>query len=339
MYSDLTLYDLINTCRFSVEEKGIVTPAMPLENGCLIKLDVHYHSGESIPLGAIIRWAILYELFSMMEHSDKKNFETNKKNSILFVTEWLDDLMLLIWELHGEVYGNNVITNFVSWDGKELKNYPYVLKYCKHCFKELEERIPINSLHYNRRGEKDCSRKYKSSEDFKRNSAIISEAEKKLAAILEKIETNDQNTFHKKMGPGGIYGFSKEHIEKLNVQPREVILCEFNNVLKECREILASVADRWHKRLQGAWFYNNPDFDPIIEITNRDDDLYCPKNTSKKYHEFTHLLKTYGTEIEGVKSIFLCLYKANHSNRLDLVDFLRRLFYESNKYFYVSKIS
>ncbi len=95
--------DLTDTSCYKIDEKGIQTPAMPLEQGLLVYRHFDYQglSGEELAcsLGTIIRWALLYELLSIMEieSKSKSQFEIHKKNSIPFVTEWLDDLKLLNW--------------------------------------------------------------------------------------------------------------------------------------------------------------------------------------------------------------------------------------------------
>lgn len=329
--------DLIDISRYpAIEEKGIVTYALPLEIGCLVQLDVHYNSGESIPLGTIIRWAILYELLSIMEHSNKTNFEVNKNNSIPFVTEWLDDLVLLIWELHGEVYGNSVITNFVCWDGKELKNYPYVLKYCKHCFEEIEKPIPINSLHHSQ--EKDCLKNYNRDKNFKRNFGTVNKIVRKLSAISRKIEDNDRAAWFKDTKPCKFY--PKDFIttaNKAEILPRKVLISELNNILKESSKELVSIAKEWHSRLRKKWFYDKPNFNPIVEITDRNKDLYCPMDRRKEYSELTKLMTGGDPEIEDMKDVFCRLRKSYSTQPLTYMNLLRRFFYESNKYFYVSK--
>ncbi len=335
MYSTPSLSDLIDTSPYQIEEKGIITPAMPLQDGVSVYRWFDYNMGDEsiLSLSTIIRWALLYELLSQMEYSNQEQFQLHKKNSIPFVTEWLDDLMLLNWELSYEQRDINTWTygDFVYWNGEKLKDCPFnILKYCKHCFEEIHEPFSINSLHYFVQHEKDCSKKYynpKRNEDFKRNFETISEVGSKLAAMMSKIEVNDVKAMHKEMGPNGFLQLDKEYIATLKVEPQEALINELNNVLGECREKLISIAQEWHSKLEAQPFYDDSSFDPTVKSTTHDD-LYFPKTTSKKYKEFNAVTKNIDLKTKDIREIFEQLYSSHTKKQYDydFIDFLRRLF-------------
>lgn len=273
-------------------DKNILTPAIPLETGFYLYLySAHpLTGGLYISSEMIVRWAILYELCLLMESADKKNFKLHIKNSLPFVSEWLDDLMLFNW--------NCFEGDLVDWQGKKLEDYTYILNRCKRCCDKFEEKKPITSLHYNRRDEKDCSRRY-NNKSLRKATDIAYEISKVLREVGLKTESSaNENDELKKM------------LRKAKIQ-------------------LSTIAKKWHNHLNGEKLknhYNNPSLSPLVEIKNYND-LYYPEGRTKEYKKLKELMRD-DTYQGDTSTIFNELYSSYRLRPLTYVDLVRRYFYK-----------
>lgn len=279
--------------RYVIKEKTNTTPAMPLEVGANLYLYSLCNFPEEFGLSTatVIRWGILYELLSIMEFEDSKRFSLHVKNSIPFITEWLDDLFLLQWDINSD-------DTLVDWKNESLEKWQYILDHCKHCFKRIEEPVPIFSLHNFLRHDKDCDRQYDKG-NFKKTSQTIGRTEAKLDSLIRSIAFSN---------------FSK----------RQILIDEFKEGLKIYRLELHSIASRWLRRLKNKknkWFYNKADFDPVkgkhmVKV-------YCPANTHPRYGEFNRL----NHESPGLRHVFNNMNKSNFLSRVDFADLIRMYFH------------
>ena len=204
---------------YQIEEKNTTSYAMPIKVG----FSIYLYADINLPcnnlfLDMVIRWTILYELFLIMETSDKKDkalFQLHMKNSIPFLTEWLDDLMLFNWEL-------DLIENkLFDCNGIELPNSHNILQYCKYCFAKIEGKIPIDSLHC--KEDKDCSH-YKNR--LQRSEKLILQIKDDLNNIASSIRISFE--------------------EGKSLSPLHV---DLNKQLNNARNITLSIAQQFYKYL------------------------------------------------------------------------------------------
>lgn len=334
MDSTPSLSDLIDTSRYRVKEKGNETPAMPLESAINVYRWFEYNMGDesTLSLSLVIRWALLYEVLSHMQYTERVNFERHKKNSMPFITEWLDDLLLLNWGLEYERIDLDSLTyvDFIYWDGTKLQGLPFnILKYCKHCLEEMNQPFSFNSLHDDEQHGQDCSKYYynpKRNTNFGKNFEMISSIKNKLHKVMYKIYINNVNASHKKIGPDKFLSLFKEYLETLQVEPQEVLLKELNSVIGECSEELIVIAKEWHNKLNKLKeqpFYKDANFNAVVNIKDSEK-FYCPKLTHKKYKSF-NTIKRNSKDIREIYEQIDSLHREKQYD-YDFIDLLRRLF-------------
>jgi len=277
----LFIAQILESSRYKVDDKNTTSYAVPIESGFYLFLYscIYLHRSCWLSIGMILRWAILYELFLIIEKRAYSSELTKLhiQNIMPFLSEWLDDLMLFNWEFN-LTYPNQTL---VDWRGEELKDYHYILNRCKRCFAKFENDIPITSLHYNRPRSKqdrlrkypdpDCSGKYKDQVHLKEYLKKISQINKDLYSIACSIRTG--------------------RVE------RNLLYSKLKELLKLARFEIISFANDCYSIFSKEKFYKDPDFNPILEIADYKK-LYCPASKHRQYSSLDKLMKIYPSKSE-----------------------------------------
>lgn len=280
---------VLSTTRYLINDKDIRTPAMPIETGFNLHI-LQNATGDFLSIEMICRWGILYELFSIIdfENKTKKEFEIKARNSLYFATEWLDDLLLFNWEIdHFDTVND--------WEGKSMIPYQNILKYCKHCFKEIDSPFPIHSLHNLTHHSKDCLRKY-NDKAFRNDSEEIFTTRAKLRNISREI-------------------LFLKPVEKTSLVPK------VKSLLEETRTTFQRIAKKWFNKLQKQDFYTDIKFSPMANIKKVK--LYIPASTTKALGDYKKQLNTVYPDL---REIFNKMNEKNLEDPLTISNLTRLYF-------------